>query len=83
MVILSSIYLEARLILFVRDAISHSCAKHHLGTLHKVPHYVFKFRKKCLFVDQVKVNFILGCDLDPNISSNEKYLPSHFIKLMI
>jgi len=65
------------------DAESHSGSEQHLGALHEVEHHVFKPGQEGFIVDDVEVNELVRGDLDPDVSSDERQLSSHFLELMV
>lgn len=83
MVELPGIYLESWLISFIRNTVSYSGAEHHLRALHEIVHNVFKSWFECLFVDEVEVNLVISCNLDPNITADKVYLTAHLLELVI
>lgn len=70
--ILSSVNVETSLINFVSDTIFHFGTKHHLVTSHEVKHNILKCWLERLRINQVKVNFVIGCNLNSFISFNKE-----------
>ena len=68
---LSLVDVERSLILLVGDRVSFLCTDHHLVAHHVVVHNVFQRGLESLWVDQIEVNQLVSCNLDPNISSDE------------
>ena len=83
MKVLPCVDLEAWLICFVGNTIADSGTKHHLGALHEVVHHVFKSWLKRLLIDEIEINFLIGCDLYSHVSANEIDLTSHLLELVI
>lgn len=69
--VLSLVDVEGSLILLVRDRVSFLRTDHHLVAHHVVVHYVFQRGLKSLWVDQIEINQLVSCDLDPYVSSDE------------
>jgi len=80
---LSSINLKAWLICLESDTISDPGTKHHLRALHKVVHAVLQPGHKCFLIDEVEVDFLICCNLYPNVPSDKVDLPSHVIEFMV
>jgi hypothetical protein len=83
MPVLSGVYLESWLISFIRNTVSYSGAKHHLGALHEIEHHVFKSWYERLLVDQIEVHLVISRNLDPYIAADEIDLATHLLELVI
>ena len=70
--ILSAVNFEAPLIGLVADAESNSFTKHHLVALHVVVHAVFQLGQESIPVDDIEVNQFFRCNLNSNITFDEK-----------
>ena len=65
------------LILLVRNTVSHLTSEHHLVTSHIIIHNIFQVWHVGHFVNQVKVDEIVGRYLYPDISFDKIDEPSH------
>lgn len=83
MIVFSCVDLKPRLAGFKCDSKPYSCTKHHLRTRHEIIHAIFKCWQKRLFINQVKVNFLICRNLDSYVSSNEINIASQVFKLMV
>lgn len=68
---LSCIYIEASLIVFVCNAEFDFWSEHHLTAIHKIEHDVFEDGHQGFLVDEVKINFLIGSDLNTLIAFDE------------
>jgi hypothetical protein len=68
--------MDTWLISFESDTIPHSRTEHHLRALHKVVHTVLKSWHEGLFVDEVKIHFLIGGHLDSDVTFDEVDLAS-------
>lgn len=68
---MSAVHIERFLVRLVSDAVANHAAEHHLSAIHEVEHYVLKYWLKSILVNQVEVDFVIGCDLDTLVSFNE------------
>jgi len=66
--VLSSVDIERPLIGFVRNSVSHFRPEHHLVASHVVIHHVLQGWHESFFVYQIKVNNIIGCNLDSDVA---------------
>ena len=64
----SPVYIKTLLICFICNSIPHSFSKHHHITPHVVIHHIFKLWHEGFFVDYIKVDKLLGYDLNSNIA---------------
>jgi hypothetical protein len=69
--ILTLIDIKASLILLVGDRVSFHCTDHHLIAHHVIVHNIFQSWLKSLLINEVEVDQLVCCDLDPNVTSNE------------
>ena len=83
MEILSCVDLKTGLVGLKCNSVPNLGTKHHLGTLHEIVHAILERWHEGLLVNQVKVDFLICSNLDPDISPYEVYLASHVIELMI
>ena len=93
MVIFSLIYIHTFLFLFIGYAKSDLGSKHHLGALHEIVDGVLENRLRTLWINKVKINFIVGCYLKSHVSLDVKQLafegelgilgPIHFPSILI
>ena len=68
MYVLPPVHFEVLLIKLISNAIPDLASEQHLGTVHEVEHHVLEVRLECVTIYLVKVNFVFGNDLNPNIS---------------
>lgn len=80
--VLSSKNIKTLLILLVRNAIANLAAKHHLVALCKIVHRILQFRHIRLLINKVKVNHLVGGDLDSNVTFDEVDETTH-LDLMV
>jgi hypothetical protein len=66
--IFAPVDVEALLIGLVSDAVPDSAPEHHLAALHVIVHDVLQFWNQGLFVDEVKVDQIVGRNLNSNVA---------------
>lgn len=75
--VFSSVDIERPLIGFVGDPVSHFRPKHHLIASHVVIQHVLQGWHESFFVDQIKVNNIIRCNLDSDVSFDVVDKSSH------
>lgn len=81
--VLSGIYYKTWLVELVAYAKPHFGPEKHKSTFCKVVLNVLKGGHECDFVNDVVVNLLQGCDLDPDISLLVRYLAPHVIKAVV
>jgi len=69
--VFSPVNVKRLLVCFESDTVPDLAPKHHICAVHEIEHHILKVDLKRLRIDQVKVNFLVGCDLDPLVSFNE------------
>jgi len=70
--VLSSVDVETSLIDLICDSIFDFRTKHHLIASHEVKHNVLKSWLECFWINKIKVNLIISCNLNSLISFNEE-----------
>jgi hypothetical protein len=81
--VLSSVYFEAALILFVRNGVPSHATNHHLVTRHEIVHNIFQLRHQCLLVDKVEKDELISSYLYPDVALDEIYKPSHVNRVIV
>jgi len=64
----SIIDVKRALISFIGDSIPHFLPKHALAAPHVIRHNVLELRLEGVFVNDVEVNKVIGCNLDAGVS---------------
>ena len=72
MFVLSSVDVDASLVVLVSDAILDLGPEHHHRAVHEVVHHVFKLDFVSFKIDHVKQNLFFGDYLNPFIPFNEE-----------
>ena len=62
--------IKGSLIWLVGDAVPYSFAKHGLVAAHVIVHNVFKIGHECLLIDEIKVNQLIGGNLNSDVTFN-------------
>ena len=68
MLLVSWVYFKSSLSRLVTATIFDLASKDKAGTLHEIIHDVFKLWHKLFVINQIKVYFIVRCDIDPDIA---------------
>lgn len=69
--VLPLVDVKASLVLLVGDGVSLLGANHHLVAHHVVVHHVLQSGLESLWVDQVEIDELVSCDLNPHVTFDE------------